>query len=476
MTKPLCTASLAAFLRRCPASPRHWVAFSGGLDSAALLHLCHALRSEQPALAFAAAHVHHGLQTEADAWVSFCAKTCATLDIPFTVRYVEARPGPGESPEAAARAARYAALRALLRPGETLLTAQHQDDQAETVLLQLLRGAGPAGLAAMPEWSPFSPGVLARPLLDYRRRDLVAYAHRHGLRWVDDPSNADPRFSRNYLRHEILPRLVAHWPGAVNNLARTAAHCAEAAGLLGEFARELLLALHDPERNTLRVAALRAHSPARQRLILREWVQASGCATPATAVLARVLTEVLPASADRQPVVRWEAAQIRRFRDELYLLRPFADFPTGVVADWDGIAPLPLAPDNGVLRATLQPGLGLDPELWRRGPVTIRYRHGGEALTLANRSGTRELKKLLQEAAVAPWLRDRVPLIHLGNRLAAVADLWVGAACAGKPDKDNVRLVWEPPQLGFERPRPPAYGPAGMAEPPLDRDLQARFE
>jgi tRNA(Ile)-lysidine synthase len=264
----------------------------------------------------AAAHIHHGLHADADRWTAFCAETCSALAVPLTIRQVDARPVAGASPEEAARTARYTALSDLLGPGDTLLTAQHQDDQAETLLLQLFRGAGPAGLAAMPERTPFGTGFLVRPLLDFRRQDLVDYAVKHRLNWVEDTSNADLRFDRNYLRRTILPLLEQRWPGLSRNLGRSARHCAEADGLLGELAQEMLAALRDPLRNTLSVERLRAHSPARQRLIVRAWLRDSGCATPSTALMARMLGEMLPAGADRQPVIRWNGVQIRRFHGE----------------------------------------------------------------------------------------------------------------------------------------------------------------
>lgn len=445
-----CGESLAAFLRRYPPSPRHWVAFSGGLDSTALLHLCHALRTIWPGFELAAAHIHHGLHADADRWTAFCAETCSALAVPLTIRQVDARPVGGASPEESARTARYAALSDLLGPGDTLLTAQHQDDQAETLLLQLFRGAGPAGLAAMPERTPFGPGFLVRPLLDCRRQDLHDYAARHQLNWIEDASNTDPRFDRNYLRHAILPLLEQRWPGLTGNIGRSARHCAEADGLLGEQAQELLAAVRDPLRNTLCVARLHAHSPPRQRLIVRAWLRDTGCVPPSTALMDRVLGELLPAGADRQPAIRWDGAQIRRFRGELHLLRAFGDLDAGTITDWDGITPLALGPDNGLLGARLEAGPGLDPERWRRGRITVRYRQGGETLRLPQRAGTRELKKLLQEAGVAPWLRTRMPLVYLDNELAAVADLWVNAPFAGDPRGTNVRLCWERPRLELD--------------------------
>ena len=206
------------------------IALSGGLDSVVLAHLL----KEWPRVR--ALHVNHQLQIEARAWADFVLTLCADWGIPCQVLVVDAQPHPGESPEAAARNARYAALADKLRPGEALLTGQHRDDQAETLLLQLFRGSGVRGLAGMGECVSYAGGWLVRPLLDCSRADLVAYAENHDLRWVEDPSNRDPRYRRNRLRHQLLPEINEHFPGVAKSLARTAAHCAEAAGLLDELA------------------------------------------------------------------------------------------------------------------------------------------------------------------------------------------------------------------------------------------------
>jgi tRNA(Ile)-lysidine synthase len=448
LASALSTAFLADALRRYPPSPRYWVAFSGGLDSTVLLHLCHTLQREPSRTTFAAAHIHHGLHGHAHQWATFCSETCLAWGIPLQIRYVDARHAAGDSPEEAARKARYAALSELIGPDETLLTAQHQDDQAETLLLQLFRGAGPAGLAGMPEWTGFGQGYLARPLLGFRRRDLHRYARNQRLQWIDDPSNEEVRFDRNYLRHEILPALEKRWPGFAGTLSRSAKHCAEADDLLRELGHQLLIESREPARNTLIIEALCRHSAARQRLILREWLRAGGYRQPSSAIIERVLRELLLAGAGRQPEVCWSAGQIKRFRGELYLLKRDAPFDGGRVTAWDGAAPLRLNPDNGTLSVHLLRGPGIDLQRWRQGPISVRYRQGGETLRLPNRAGTRALKKLLQEADVPPWERGRMPLIYIGHKLAAVADRWIDAAFSGDPAATNVRLNWEPALLG----------------------------
>jgi tRNA(Ile)-lysidine synthase len=474
---PLSVEGLSRFLKDAPLGPRYWIAFSGGLDSRVLLHLSACLATRYPEFQFAAAHIHHGLQPEADGWASFCADTCAASDIPFSVRHVDARHAPGQSPEEAARIARYAALAGLMSPGDILLTAQHANDQVETVLLQMLRGAGPAGLAGMPPWANFGPGLIARPLLNCQRRDLHAYALVNRLRWIDDTSNANARFHRNYLRKEVLPAIARRWPALARTIGRSAQHCAEADTLLRELGRELLDATRCEERGTLLIEPLRRQTPPRQRLVLRAWLTENGCATPSTTIVAHILADLVGADDDRQPAVSWNDVRLQRFGGELYLLRRDLNFDARAVTGWDGIGPLELGETNGTLRVLTSRGVGIDPLQWQRAPITVCYRQGGETMRLPNRMGTKQLKKLLQEAGVPPWERARTPLIYVGDRLAAVAGRWVDAAFAGNPSEPNVCVVWEAPslryaharktQLGLElgdAPEPPATQP-GSDEP-----------
>ena len=243
---------------------RYWLAYSGGLDSHALLHAMHGLRAQQRGIILCAVHVHHGLRPEADQWAAHCMSVCAALEIPCQVLHVQARPAAGESPEDAARCARYQALRDVIGAGDCLLTAHHQDDQAETLLLQLLRGAGVAGLAGMPACAAFGTGLLARPLLSHSRAELRAYAERHGLHWVEDGSNAETGYDRNYLRHEILPRLRARWPATAAVLTRSAGHCAAATDLLQILAAQDLANLRGPVQRTLKIDRLQLLDAARQ--------------------------------------------------------------------------------------------------------------------------------------------------------------------------------------------------------------------
>jgi tRNA(Ile)-lysidine synthase len=402
-------------LRRFPPASRLIVAYSGGLDSHVLLHAASLLRgADFPELR--AIHVHHGLAPRADAWTVHCEAVCAALGVPLEVIRVDARAETGESPEAAARAARYRALEAALTPGDGLLTAHHRRDQAETLLLQLLRGAGPAGLAAMPRWQPLGAGWHGRPLLDVSRECLEAHARAHGLVWIEDESNLDIRFDRNLLRQEVMPRLRERWPALDEMLARAASHQAEALGLLGELARQDLEDLRGDPPGTLSVSALARLRPARRRNALRFWLMDKGLPLPSMARLQSVLDDVLTAAPDAMPRVAWEGGEVRRYRDALYAMPPMALHDPALRLPWDGRSPLAIDALGVVLTPEWLQGQGLVPEAGET--LTVAFRRGGETMRVRDR--TRELKKLMQERGIPPWERERVPLVYRGDELVAV--------------------------------------------------------
>ncbi|MEN8106478.1 MAG: tRNA lysidine(34) synthetase TilS [Pseudomonadota bacterium] len=427
-------ATLKHALSTGPADTHYWVAYSGGVDSHVLLHALTALR-DSLAAAPGAVHVNHGLQAAAGKWQEHCRSVCRALAVPLVELQVDGRAVGGESPEAAARQARYSALQDWLPDGHCLLTAQHQDDQAETLLLQLLRGSGVKGLAAMPAASTFGAGHLLRPLLAVRRVDLLAYAQQHGLQWVEDPSNTDTGLDRNFLRHRILPVLRERWPATSETLARSAAHCAEAATLLGQLADSDINDVCHEQMACLSIPALQQLTPARQRNVLRSWlVQHSGGA-PSAAVLSRISNDILGSRADAEPCVRFAAQEVRRYRDRLYLQRQAPVHNPAMVLDWDLRGPLLLPAAGGSLTASRESGNGIRLAAINR-QVRVSYRRGGERCRPAGRQHHHSLKKLFQERGVPPWERQRIPLIYVDDRLAAVAGHWVCepfSAAAGEP-------------------------------------------
>ncbi|HKK05164.1 MAG TPA: tRNA lysidine(34) synthetase TilS [Gammaproteobacteria bacterium] len=437
----LTPARVLSALNELPVASRYRVAFSGGLDSTVLLHtLVQAL--DNPARRLAAVHVHHGLHGQAEAWAAHCERVCVDWAIPCRILRVDARPAAGESPEAAARRARYAALAQVLAPGEGLLTAHHQDDQAETLLLQLLRGAGSKGLAGMPLCAPFAGGWLGRPLMEWSRGQLREYAERYGLVWVDDPSNADTGVARNALRHRILPRLAEHWPGAAHTLARAARHQAEAAELLVELA-EADLALAGTPDGGLSITALDPLSPARRRNLIRHWLHERGLAVPDSAHLQRILEEVIEARPDAEPCVAWGSggeAQVRRYRDRLYALHPAAVCPGQGPVAWDLSAALSLRGLERELTVGPVRGGGLSAAACAGRTITVRFRRGGERCRPVGRGHHHDLKKLMQEWGVPPWERARVPLIYVEEDLAQVVGYCLCEPFAASVDEPGWRI------------------------------------
>jgi tRNA(Ile)-lysidine synthase len=453
---------LRQFLARHPPAPTYWIGYSGGLDSHVLLHLAADLRQLDPRHPIKAIHVHHGLHRDADAWANHCASTCEALGIELRIIRVDAQPGPGESPEESARIARYRALQSQLGHKDCLLLAQHRDDQAETLLLQLFRGAGVEGMAAMPEHAELNPGTLARPLLGFSRDLLSDYAVANGLRWIEDDSNRDETFDRNFLRQSILPQLRRRWPGIQGNLARSAAHCAEAGLHLENLADQLLMGvILDPRTNTLDVESLQDLARHEQKLAVRRWITRSGFRQPATRILERILDESLSAARDRNPVVGWKEAEVRRYRTALHLMRPLPPLPkpvfrpnSGTVAGWLAWpaerTSIMLPDGNGsvsilkIAGTTNTQGVALD--AWTCGQVDIRYRLGGERIRLPGRNGSHEVRKLYQEAGIPPWVRERIPLIYIDQRLAAVGGYWYAADFQATPtDPWRIVLEWKIP-------------------------------
>ena len=410
------------------------VAYSGGVDSHVLLHLCHAA-----GLPLRAVHIHHGLQAEADAWDSHCASVCAQLDINYKCIHVDAVAEAGESPEDAARKARYHALEKELQQGEVLLTAHHQNDQAETLLLQLMRASGPAGLASMPAIKSFGRGYLARPLLGFSQRSLKDYAEHHQLTWVEDPSNADTSFDRNYIRREVMPGLKHNWPNVNEALSQAAGLQQDVLELIEAIAAIDLAAVSTQQRGGLSIKGLCQLSVARQYNVLRYWINAAGYDRPRRNILQEVIESVLPAAEDATPLVLWGNTEIRRYQDMLYILKAVHSHEIHHVYAWDGEQPVYLESLNLELRLEQSLGNGLRQDDVLRG-LTIRFRQGGEQIRPRGRQHTHSLKKLMQAAGIPPWQRNRIPLIYIDHELACVCGYWVADAFAVGDDQQG----WNP--------------------------------
>ncbi len=409
---------------------RYLVALSGGLDSTVLAHALAQTR-DRHGKRLLAIHVDHQLQAEASRWNDYCRELAGRFGIEFLAERVAVDLTGGSGIEAAAREARYAALALHVEDGDWLLSAHHRNDQAETLLLNLMRGSGPAGLAGIGAATPFAAGWLVRPLIDVSRTDLETYAAAHGLDWLDDPSNEDLRFDRNYLRHAVLPALERRWPGVIERLARSAELAGEAASMLEQLAAIDLRGLGN-RATRIDVEGLVKLPEARQRNLLRHAIRRAGLPLPGAARLATVIDSVLQAKQDAQPLVEWPGGELRRYRGRLYLLPPLGQ------ADWPprgralGQTPVALGEGMGTLRLESGAPRGLSAATVARG-LSVRMRTGGEQIRPAGQAHTKKLKKLLQDESVVPWMRDRLPLVFAGDELVAVADLWVAAGTTSEP-------------------------------------------
>ncbi|MFC5524937.1 tRNA lysidine(34) synthetase TilS [Rhodanobacter ginsengisoli] len=423
---------LAAALATTSAA-RLCVAFSGGPDSTALLHALAQLPQAR-ALGLRALHVDHALHAGSAAWAEHCRRVCVALELPCEVLRVQVDRRGGSGIEAAARDARYAALAAQLDDDEYLLLGHHRDDQVETVLLKLLRGAGPDGLGGMHALRPLGRGQLWRPLLALSRQQLREYLDVHRLSCVDDPSNNDTRLARNHLRHEILPRLSAHWPQAVDSILHSAALSRAAAEALKTQWLAAMDVLHDPLTGSLDAAGWLALAPALREPLLDHWLHGRGLPAPTTAQR-RQIERQCSARPGQLPCIRWPGAELHIWKDRLWALPPGHGIAADWQASWDG-APLTL-PDGGAL--TLH-----DPAARLAEPLIVRLRRGGERIKPAGDAHTRELRDLFQHSAMPPWRRVGCPLLYIGDELVAVADRWCNAHGAAIFERAGTRPRWQP--------------------------------
>ncbi len=439
-------AALAQSLGDIPADARLWVAYSGGVDSHVLLHALQWYHQRlRPSWQLGAVHINHGLHPHAQTWDEHCARVCATLHIAYQSHRVNVDPQ-GHGLEAAARAARYAALRTYVQAGDYVLMAHHCDDQAETMLLRLMRGTGIRGLASMPTQRALGNAQLRRPLLAVSRSVLLQYATQHGLQWIEDDSNHDTRFARNYIRHRILTPLTQRWPEAPRHIARTAALCAQAQLILDEVATEDMQTVAGSCAGTLSVRGLLALSLPRCQHVLRRWMEQRGYLALSERQLKLLYHTVLQARPDAAPNFRWTVTQpkpmislIRRYRDDLYLGEAHPNTSLTQHIPWNLSHPLHI-PHNGTVHTTLTQGEGLAQDYVHGRSCELRFRSGGESIRPAYRHGLHSLKKLYQEWGIPPWLRASIPLLYIDNTLAAVVGYCVAESFSATAEATAYRL------------------------------------
>ena len=411
------------------------VAFSGGLDSTVLLHQLVQWRAQHPEVALRAIHIHHGLSPHADSWVQHCESVCMQWQVPLVVERVHLEDD-GLGIEAQARRARYQAFAQTLLPGEVLMTAQHLDDQCETFLLALKRGSGPAGLSAMGENSPFAGTQLIRPLLAQTREALEAWARQHELCWIEDESNQDDTYDRNFLRLRVTPLLQQRWPHFAQAVARSAALCAEQESLLDELlASDLADCI--TAHGTLLLVPLMMMSDVRRAALLRRWLAGLNAPMPSRDGLERIWQEVALAREDASPCFRLGEYEVRRYQSQLWWVKS-VDGQSETVIPWlEWKTPLALPAGLGSVQLISAGELRM-PQADEA--VSIRFKAPG-LLHIVGRNGGRKLKKIWQEQGIPPWRRDTTPLLFYGETLIAAAGVFVTREGAAE-DEEGVSLVW----------------------------------
>jgi len=434
--------------RLAPLTPAHssiLIGLSGGVDSVVLLHLLHQL-APRFSWQLSALHVHHGISPNADAWVDFCTGLCASHAIPLHIERVDIAPLREHGIEAAARKLRHAAFAE--QSCDFVALAHHADDQAETLLLQLLRGAGVRGASAMPvlslpKWPLLAgragPPNLLRPLLHCSRQEILDYAAAHQLQWIEDESNADDSYPRNFLRHRILPLLSERFPAYRDTLMRSAQHFAEANSLLDELAQQdAAQAIHT---DTLAVAALQTISQPRAKNLLRYFLHSLGAPMPQAVQLDDMLQQLCGAREDAAVCIAYGDWQVRRYQGGVYALRALGEFDRSLVLPWHGEAELDWPALH--VRLTLKPsvGQGISLAKLQRAPATLRLRSGGETLRPQPHASTRTLKNLLQEHHIPPWQRDRLPLLYCGDELVCVVGVAIAAEYQAAADEAGIPVV-----------------------------------
>lgn len=386
------------------------VGFSGGLDSTVLLHVL----VQQPLLAkkILAIHINHGLNRNAQHWEQHCQDVCNHLAIPLIIKRVDF--DRHSNIEANARKARYAFFQTLLVTNNALITGHHRDDQAETLLLQLCRGAGVDGLAAMPLIKPFAQGTLIRPLLAHSRESLECYAKAYTLSWIEDESNHHSDFSRNFLRNEVLPLLKKRWPSVSKNIARTASHCQEVKLNLEALARSDYPNL-DQAGKTLSLDLIRRLDDARVKNILRSWLKINQMPLPDSGMCDRIIHELIFANGESVPEIVCSDYQLRRYQQTLYLVRE-KEVKAPIARDWACFPEALVLPEQSVILAVEKAETGF--VVPSNACIQVRYRQGGE--TFLFRGQKKSLKTLFQEWKIPPWLRHRIPLVYCNKELAVV--------------------------------------------------------
>ncbi|MDN4500947.1 tRNA lysidine(34) synthetase TilS [Alteromonadaceae bacterium BrNp21-10] len=404
------------------------VAYSGGVDSHVMLHALCQLRAQFPQHQYCAVHIHHGLSDNADDWLVHCQQTCVQLAIEFIGHKVLVNQGPRTSLEATARDARYQAIESLVPANSLVLLAQHQNDQLETVLLQLKRGAGPKGLSAMAGLKSASNGIeYARPLLALSRSQIEEYAQQQQLNWIEDESNSNEAFDRNFLRQQIIPSLLSRWPGMAKAVSRSAALCAEQQQLLDEVSHNHLMRIQDDQLR-LNIHLLSELSSAWQAQVVRLWLSQQSIPMPPAAIIELLPKELLQTADDSHACLQWQQWQLRKYNGLLYVLTAPAEVELELIS-WQGQALFNIGENQPALLIDSNDNGG---QLLQLATAAVDIQIGfGRLGTVFKPKGERHskpLKKWMQLWQIPPWQRQQIPLVFVDGQLAMVMGYGVAEA------------------------------------------------
>ncbi len=434
-------ASLLSHLTPYLTANRWLVAFSGGVDSTVLLFALKQLAKTEPLPPLLAVHINHHISPDSELWAQQCGEFCRKYQIDFQCYDVSLNNIKNTGLEAAARVARYQQFEQLIADNECLLLGHHQNDQAETLLLQTLRGGGVHGLAAMPQSKPFANGTMLRPILQYSRSALRAYALEKQLSWIEDPSNQHTQYERNYIRHQLIPQLQQRRSGVVEVLSRSASHFAQSAHILDEVGKSDLSTIVADQNTVINIPRLLMLSIARQHNVIRYWIHQEGFQFPNSRWLEQLFHSVIPAAVDRTPVLELEYGEVRRFHQHLYLLPPIPTPPESMkLLQWQKTIKLPA--DLGNLAFKMVMGGGIAQHfLYNANVVEIVWRKGGEIIVLKD-GHHHQLKKLFQQKSIPPWERDLIPLIQIDGELAQVASYWTDNKFRATTTEAGIEFQW----------------------------------
>lgn len=428
-----------SILNSYPASGKYWIACSGGMDSCVLLHLFYSCKSKikQP---LEVVYVNHGLQEEGEGWGKFCKELCLQYEIAFLRIDINENCPKGKSIEEWARDKRYSLIAERMEEKDILFTAHHQDDQVETFFLQALRGAGPRGLVSMPIFKKYANGFHARPLLHIPRSKIKNYAIDNKLSWYDDKSNTDTRYDRNYLRKNVLPVVESRWPAFRESISRLINHQKEYKTLLDEVAQEDLKHTLNTKSGCLNINNVRELSIERQKNLIFIWLGTLKLNPPASKHMDNIITELINIDTDKAPCVNWNNVEVRRYKNFLYSSKTLTEHDVYTKYNWDLKKPIT------ILDETLTPnsimGRGISKKKITDASIMIRYRQGGEKVRPDNLKHSKTVKQLFQERGVLPWLRDRIPLVYVNDKLAVIPGFCVDEAFSAENNEPSIDIQW----------------------------------